>query len=259
VSGNLGNRIFFGLGSDGITCYSDWWEYNLTANYWEKRPDFPGSPRKEAVLVPWGNQLFVGLGIDSSETIGFHDWYSFEAIGQTWTRLADFPGQNIQYGAAMGFMDRVLCLTGMNENKQFYNESYFYKPSLNEWFALGGLPFSPRKGVSSLNQGNTLFIVAGIDLSYQRRTEVWQGKYSPTEPSLSFFPNPIQNELVIQSSLPVTAQIRLLNLQGLEMLETSFHHQNWPKLNFQPLPAGFYFLEYETNQFKKVVKILKAN
>ena len=259
VSGNLGNRLFFGLGSDGTSCYSDWWEYNLTAKAWEKRPDFPGNARKEAVLVPWGNQLFVGLGIDSTETIGFHDWYAYEPSGQTWTRLADFPGQNIQYSAALGFMDGLICLTGMNENKEFYNESYFYQPSRNEWLAMGQLPFSPRKGVSATSQGNTLYIIAGIDSSYQRSTEVWQGKYSPTANSLTFFPNPTKNELFIQSSFPVTAKLRVLNIQGQALLETSFHNQVWPKLNLQALPAGLYFLEYETDFFKTVEKIQKGS
>ena len=258
VSGNVEERIFFGLGSNGSSCFNDWWEFSLPDSTWLKKPAFPGEPRKEAVLSNWGKVVFVGLGIDSSEKIGFHDWYSYEPNSAIWQRKSDFPGKNIQYGNAFSFADGIVVLGGMDPNRVFYNEAYFYKPYLDEWIELGELPFSPRKGMNAVSMGNSIYLISGIDSSYHRTPEVWKGKFTPSESGLHVFPNPVQNELVIQGSTNMNATIRLWNLSGEKIQEWQISKVSWSQLDISFIESGFYLLEIEKEDGKTIQKLIKT-
>jgi N-acetylneuraminic acid mutarotase len=61
----VGTKGYFGLGKSGTSPYprlKDFWQYDFILSTWQQLPDFPGSPRMDAVAFVIGNVIYVGTG-----------------------------------------------------------------------------------------------------------------------------------------------------------------------------------------------------
>ncbi len=74
------------------------------------------------------------------------------------------------------------------------------------------------------------------------------------EASLSVAPNPFQNELNIQTTLPNVQGYRLTNLQGITVQEGRLQHNI---IGVQDLPAGVYFITVYNSDQQIVQKVVK--
>jgi hypothetical protein len=70
--------------------------------------------------------------------------------------------------------------------------------------------------------------------------------------SLSLYPNPVKNKLVVNDPSGIGQPLRLYNTLGQMVLETTIYQEQ--ELDLSPLPAGLYYLEAGNGGVQKVVK-----
>lgn len=72
--------------------------------------------------------------------------------------------------------------------------------------------------------------------------------------TLSAFPNPVCNELIIQTSYTQFTQLEIMDIQGKIIRKMDW--QNQP-VEFGTIPSGVYLVRLYDNLFSKTIKIVK--
>lgn len=114
------DRVFVGLGYDGVNRLTDLWEYDAERNFWTKKKAFPGTARNSAVAFSVNNKVYVGLGYDGVNYL--KDFWEYDPSTDDWTQLADFDG-SARYGAtafSIGTTGYVCCGYDGNFLKDFW-------------------------------------------------------------------------------------------------------------------------------------------
>ncbi|MBO6518347.1 MAG: S8 family peptidase [Bacteroidia bacterium] len=79
---------------------------------------------------------------------------------------------------------------------------------------------------------------------------------NPTLNGLTAYPVPFKNNLTLTSSEPISL-VRILTLDGREVLEFSFVNETKVDLDVSPISSGMYIVEVESNNLIQKLKILK--
>jgi len=108
---SIGSKGYIGTGNDPVETptpkfFSDFWEYDPSANTWTRKADFGGGTRTLANAFSIGAYGYVGMGNDSlgSDQITYNpqkDLWRYDPTTDTWTRQTDLPGS--ARWAATGF------------------------------------------------------------------------------------------------------------------------------------------------------------
>jgi N-acetylneuraminic acid mutarotase len=59
---SIGNKGYVGTGSNGLSYYKDFWEYDPATNAWTQKADFGGTARSGATGFSIGSKGYVGTG-----------------------------------------------------------------------------------------------------------------------------------------------------------------------------------------------------
>ncbi len=119
--GILNGKGYMGTGWNGTDYYSDFWEYDATANTWTQKNNLgytentpAGFPRKSAVAFAIGNKGYVGTGEDKDGLLS--DFWEYDTTANTWTRKNDFGVATLREGLkrteAVGFSIMNTVSTG---------------------------------------------------------------------------------------------------------------------------------------------------
>ncbi|MEP7256840.1 MAG: hypothetical protein ABI687_00585, partial [Flavitalea sp.] len=55
----LDTKVYAGLGFDGTSRLTDFWEYDVATDAWRRKKDFPGIARNAAVAFSAGGKVYV--------------------------------------------------------------------------------------------------------------------------------------------------------------------------------------------------------
>jgi hypothetical protein len=123
----LGTVVYLLWGFIPINIYfSDFYEYDQTANTWTMKKSFSGGARYDAVGFSIGSKGYVGTGYDGSTF--YNDFWEYDSVADTWTQKANFGGT--ARGSAVGFSigNRGYIGTGSDNLSQFLKDFWEYTP-----------------------------------------------------------------------------------------------------------------------------------
>jgi N-acetylneuraminic acid mutarotase len=155
---------FMGLGTNGITSYDDWWQYDPVNDTFIQKTSFPGGPRKGAVAFYVNSLIYVGTG-DSAGTLK-NDWWEYDPSDDTWAQKADFSGAARSGAVALEINGIGYIGTG-NTGLAGTNDFWEYEPFNDVWFSKAVVPTPPgpaagRNKAFAFAIGNKGYVGGGI-------------------------------------------------------------------------------------------------
>ena len=141
---------------------------NYTAGYpikvnvvspWRKLQNIPVSPRIDAICLPIGDNLYIGLGNDmcTTPTDFLNDWWAFNTISEKWTRKADFPGLARGYNVATVHGGQIVIGGGIAEDATILTDFWVYDPNTDIWQMLTSFPYNYGTGSVLYSINNVLY------------------------------------------------------------------------------------------------------
>ena len=101
---SIGTKGYLGTGTDQVSSFNDFWEYNPATNAWLQKANVGGGAR-------YGTAAFVigGKGYVCSGTINPADLWEYNPATDTWLQKANLPGLTRGYsvGFAIGYKGYV--------------------------------------------------------------------------------------------------------------------------------------------------------
>lgn len=150
---------------------------------------------------------------------------------------------------------------GGNQTVDFYTMVFKCKPA-NYDFTITGGPVTTVKGSKVLtvmhNCNNYSVTITGCGCSYSFNggTTCKDDNFTPTDFVVDFYPNPVDNLMVVNANIPLT-QIRIYDLKGRMYLNQPVDNEPQSEINTSTLPEGMYFIETRaingTVEVKKLV------
>ncbi|MBD2704131.1 hypothetical protein IC229_26030 [Spirosoma sp. BT702] len=92
--GSVGGKIYYGLGtmtSSVTTRYTDWWEYDPTADKWTQKTDLPEQLQGNTLLGVSSKLYFIATYDQGNST---QKVYEYDPGGNSWKRLKDAPSSD---------------------------------------------------------------------------------------------------------------------------------------------------------------------
>lgn len=131
----LGDKIFFGTGSDGQKDLNDWWEYDIPSDSWTQKNDFAGLARSGAVAFQVNGEGYLGTGYQKHGLQGnFQDIWKYLAESDEWVEHTLYPSSQLRSGIAIPNSFGVyIGLGGRDAAGNYEKELYFYNPSSDNW------------------------------------------------------------------------------------------------------------------------------
>lgn len=211
-----------------ISCYDDFWSYDLRQNEWSYVGAFPGGERAGMISLTTGSKAYLGLGFSCQNSqLGvkldhFRDFYAFDPGGNGWRRLADYPGTPRSDPAGFAIGDTIYIGTGRVVADPVDSfEVDFWKYSIKEdaWYPMPPLPGPARNGAYSFALNGKGY-VGGGDVKGQENIFVYQGtsdiyEYDPLTGQWQRLPFDLPHELTSGSAVALEENKRAYFLSGL--------------------------------------------
>src|SRR5439155_24889907 len=130
VGFSSGSKGYVGTGFSNFGSfhyYSDFWEYDPTANSWIEKADFRGTARDWATGFSIGSKGYIGTGhfYDGNDHY-YKDFFEYDAASNTWTQKADFGGTG--KAEAVGFSMGSKGYIGTGFDGSYTNDFWEYTP-----------------------------------------------------------------------------------------------------------------------------------
>lgn len=134
ISFSIGSKGYVGGGYDGSNNFSDFWEFDPSANTWTQRAPIPVA-RRAAYSFEINNKGYVCLGANSTSVPTLTDLWEYDPTTNSWNAKANFPG-TARYGGtgfAIGSKGYVCCGNEGTASGPLSNQLWEYDPSINSW------------------------------------------------------------------------------------------------------------------------------
>ena len=79
---SIGNEGYVGTGYDGLTTYSDFYQYDPVQNAWTRKSDYPGGTRYDAVGFSVHGLGYLGTGFN---VYWLNDFYQYDPGQDKWS------------------------------------------------------------------------------------------------------------------------------------------------------------------------------
>jgi hypothetical protein len=130
VGFSIGSKGYIGTGSDGLSYYKDFWEYDPDADTWTQMSDFGGIEREWAVGFSIASKGYIGTGhATSGSKKDFWEYAPSTGEGDlgTWTQKTDLGGA-ARY-AATGFSIGSKGYIGTGYTGAYSQDYWEYNPA----------------------------------------------------------------------------------------------------------------------------------
>ncbi len=271
----LNGKIYVGLGGGRFGNDSDWWEYDIATNVWTQKADFPGLQRHHPYYFAIGDHAYVGLG--HGDNVGgqfniFNDFYRYDPATDTWTAIASLPSQGRVAGTQFDYEGKGYVLAGQDENHaHFEGELWEYDPDLDTWTQLESFPLpGGRWAPGSFVIDSSLYFNSGEGSNNQVNNDVWKYQLpAPVVPVdttqdttmvsvngiaqleiIKLYPNPVQNQLIVEQLSQTPVSVSLLDLSGRTMTTTVA--EGVSTIDMANLPSGMYIVAIGENRYKVI-------
>lgn len=179
---SIGSKGYIGTGIDQLngTYFSDFWEYDPTANVWTQKADFGGGPRYAAASFSIGSKGYVGTGADETSSM-LNDFWEYDRDANTWVPKADFGGVARSFATGFSIGGSGYLGTGFNFEGGFNHQKDFwqYDPSANTWIQKADFGGDARGNAVGFSIGNLGYLGTGQRLESPYHTkDFWE--YDPS-------------------------------------------------------------------------------
>lgn len=172
-------------------------------NSWEKKADFIGSKREQAVAFSIGDKGYIATGVDTNETVE-NDLWEYDSSLDSWTQRADLPasGRRSAFGFAMNGRGYIGGGVDADEAQlgNVLTDFWEYNPTSNTWIAKAIFPGGNGNGVyyaTGFSLDNKGYVCGGKIGPNQYSNDLWE--YKPSINSWtqrSDFPGGVRYNLV---------------------------------------------------------------
>ena len=295
---SLGTKGYFGTGwgnvFNGVTYdKKDFWQYDPSTDKWTQIANFGGSERQGAIGFSIGGKGYVGTGkqyIGSSNyTVEiFNDFWEFDPGTNLWTQKADFDGGARCY--AVGFSIGTKGYIGTGSNDSNLKDFWEYEPVTDLWIQKADFGSTERMCATGFSIGTKGYIGTGWIATntflqdfweYNQSTNVWThktdlgckhqgglkddfaiaGTNQTGNETLIVYPNPSTSTFNFRLYLMSEESV---NIKIFDMMGRLIHE--YPSLSTdnvmtigEDLNAGIYIAVVTQGEYRKTVKITKAN
>jgi len=178
ISFSIGGMGYVGLGMKDTTPYyqgfvADLWQYDPSANQWNRKATFPGIGRQFAICFVIGSKAYMGLGVSIND---LKDFWEYNAVTDVWTQKANFGGGYREQ--AVGFSIGSWGYVGLGyDDSSGLNKQDFWKydPGTDTWSQLADFAGGARVaavGFSIYSTGYVGFGWASNNNRYCKR-DLW--------------------------------------------------------------------------------------
>jgi len=159
ITATANGIVFVGLGYDGTTRLTDFWEYDANSDFWKKKAAFPGVARSSAVAFEANGKVYAGLGYDGINSL--NDFWEYDPAKDTWTRIADFGGSARYDAVAFGLNNKGYVCSGYDGN--YLKDFWEYDPATNTWTQKVSPGGSKRSAAAVFVVNAKAYIVSGTN------------------------------------------------------------------------------------------------
>lgn len=239
------NKAYVGTGEGLTGLKKDFYAYDPESNAWTQVADFAGTARRDAVAFELNGYGFVGTGDDG---ILKNDIWMYDFQSDTWIDKAPFPGTARAGAVAWGALPLAYLGTGEDPNGTFNNDLYEYNYYLNAWIQRANIPAPGRKNAFAFYIDGVSYVGGGYNGVFLEDFWAYSGTagLSATEKiKVSLHPNPVQNQLRIQSEQTME-NIAVYAMDGKQMAAESEAHQQF-SMDVSTWSSGTYVFSCEIN------------
>lgn len=147
------------------------WAYNPSADTWEVRSQFPGSPRQysSAFVLDKKGYIFCGY---SDPNLRLDEVWRYDPSTDSWTQMADFPGGKRQAPVSFILNGTAYAGLGKEDDNSYYDDLWRYEPTTDSWSLVTRFPKELYSSISLSLDGEQL-IGLGVDSEEIFNDEVW--------------------------------------------------------------------------------------
>lgn len=156
--------------------------FSQTENFWTKKADFGGMKRERSVAMSIGNYGYLGMGIDTNESVK-NDWWQYDPLSDTWTQKANLPASVRRNAIGFCIGSKGYVGTGIDSAEAFngtrLKDFWEYNPVTNTWTAKADYPGGGGNGVyfaTAFALDNKGFVVCGKIGADSYIDDVWEYK-----------------------------------------------------------------------------------
>ncbi|WP_291860308.1 IPT/TIG domain-containing protein [Marinilabilia sp.] len=122
---------------------------------WNRRKEFPGEGRVDALSFSFNGKGYVGTGLnyeDAANEKYFSDFWEYDPVSDNWSRIDDLPGDP-RAGAAMMKINNTVYVglgsSNYNDESSYMNDWYRFNED-GSWTQLNDFPGAGRHGSFSM-------------------------------------------------------------------------------------------------------------
>jgi N-acetylneuraminic acid mutarotase len=239
------NLAYVGTGESAAGLKNDFYSFNPETNSWTQRADFEGSARRDAVAFELNGFGFVGTGDDGTLK---NDLWMYDVQSDTWVDKAPFPGPPRAGAVAWGAFPVAYVGTGEDGNGDFHNDLYEYNYFLNAWVQRANIPASGRKNAFAFYINGVSYVGAGYNGTFLEDFWAYSGTAglnSAETVNVNLYPNPVQNQLMVQSKQTME-NITVHSMDGKQLASESEAQQQF-SMDVSNWKSGTYLFCCEIN------------
>lgn len=204
ISFLIGDTVYIvGGKTTGGTISNEVWAFDLSQEQWFQKANLPFDGIWRGVSFSWNNSGVIGLGKLNNSTFN-PGFYQYLPTTDTWQLINQLNVSPTIYSMFAQIGKYGFIYGGALENLTYSNQ--FIRIDLDTWdtAVLTDFPAAARKGGLAFVNNSEFFITTGVS-SQARLKETWKADYilgmdkEQTLGKVNLYPNPLNNQLVIQS------------------------------------------------------------
>jgi len=154
----IGNKAYLGTGRNGITNYSDFWEWDQVTNIWTQKANFGAQWRNNAIGFSIGAKGYAGGGNYSGFSNDFWEW---DQVTNIWTKKANFEGGIRSAAVAFSIGTKGYIGTG-SDGSSLKNDFWEWDQSSDTWKQKTDFVGQKRIGAIGFSIGTFGYIGTGV-------------------------------------------------------------------------------------------------
>ncbi len=239
----IGDKAYIISGRNSLgTVFNDVWEYNITTSSWTQKNNLPFAGMFRGVAFQISGIGYVCYGLTNNANFNRYI-YQYDQLNDTWLMISNInlPARN--YVACAVTSNKAFLYGGQDSTYNITNDVRLFDPITNSVTIYPGIPTLGRKGGMSFSINNIFYITTGLTSALARTKETWKNdqfvgikEKSSLQIELNVFPNPVSDQLHIQSNYEIK-KVLITSILGKTLLET-----NSETISVKELPNGIYNL-----------------